>query len=101
MKSFKNYLKTVKNRSLKNRLRDAAATALVAGAVANSPIAGGLASLHQAVFPDPWKQLQPYLKKHPTTGRLYIDEDELDEKQKKHVHSILSQLEQMAQPKEK
>lgn len=101
MKSFKNYLGTLKNRSLKKRLGDAFATVALTGAIASSPLAKTAASIHQTIFPDPWKQLQPYLKKHPTTGRLYIDEDELDEKQKKHVHSLLSQLEQMSKPKEK
>jgi len=76
------------------------ATAAIGTAVVNSPLAGHMENAYNAVFPDPWKQLQPYLSKHPVSGKLVLDEDKLGEKEKKKVYELLDKMKAKYTPKE-
>lgn len=73
-------------------MRDLGATVLVGSHLMNSPVGGLAMKAHEAIFPDPWKELQPYLTKHPVSGKLVIDEDKLGEKEKKKVYELLDKM---------
>jgi hypothetical protein len=73
-------------------MRDLGATVLVGSHLMNSPVGGLAMKAHEAMFPDPWKELQPYLTKHPVSGKLVIDEDKLNEKEKKKVYELLDKM---------
>ena len=81
-------------------MRDLGATVLVGSQLMNSPVGGLAMKAHEAMFPDPWKQLQPYLTKHPVSGKLVIDEDKLGEKEKKKVYELLDKMKAKYTPKE-
>ena len=81
-------------------MRDLGATVLVGSHLMNSPVGGLVMKAHEAMFPDPWKQLQPYLTKHPVSGKLVIDEDKLGEKEKKKVYELLDKMKAKYTPKE-
>ena len=81
-------------------MRDLGATVLVGSHLMNSPVGGLAMKAHEAMFPDPWKQLQPYLTKHPVSGKLVIDEDKLGEKEKKKVYELLDKMKAKYTPKE-
>lgn len=94
MKSFLQYLTSFqKGRTARQRIGDLFATVAMTGAVANSPLAGHVAKAYDTAFPSPWKQLQPYLTKHPISGKLVLDEDKLSEEEKKKVRKLLAKLE--------
>lgn len=94
MKSFLQHLASFqKGRTARQRVGDLFATAAMTSAVANSPLAGHMANAYDAAFPSPWKQLQPYLTKHPISGKLVLDEDKLSEEDKKKVMKLLAQME--------
>jgi len=73
-------------------MRDLGATVLFGSHLMNSPVGGLAMKAHEAMFPDPWKELQPYLTKHPVSGKLVIDEDKLNEKEKKKVYELLDKM---------
>lgn len=81
-------------------MRDLGATVLVGSHLMNSPVGGLAMKAHEAIFPDPWKQLQPYLTKHPVSGKLVLDEDKLSEEDKKKVQKLLAQMQAKYTPKE-
>ena len=79
-------------KGFKRTMRDLGATVLVGSHLMNSPVGGLAMKAHEAMFPDPWKELQPYLTKHPVSGKLVIDEDKLNEKEKKKVYELLDKM---------
>ena len=81
-------------------MRDLGATVLVGSHLMNSPVGGLAMKAHEAIFPDPWKELQPYLTKHPVSGKLVLDEDKLSEEDKKKVQKLLAQMQAKYTPKE-
>ena len=98
MKSFRQFL--TEKKGFKRTMRDLGATVLVGSHLMNSPVGGLAMKAHEAMFPDPWKQLQPYLTKHPVSGKLVIDEDKLGEKEKKKVYELLDKMKAKYTPKE-
>jgi hypothetical protein len=90
MKSFREFL--TEKKGFKRTMRDLGATVLVGSHLMNSPVGGLAMKAHEAMFPDPWKELQPYLTKHPVSGKLVIDEDKLNEKEKKKVYELLDKM---------
>ena len=79
-------------KGFKRTMRDLGATVLVGSHLMNSPVGGLAMKAHEAMFPDPWKELHPYLTKHPVSGKLVIDEDKLNEKEKKKVYELLDKM---------
>jgi len=101
MKSFLQHLASAqRGRTIRKRMGDLWATAAIGTAVANSPLVGHMANAYNTVFPDPWKQLQPYLSKHPVSGKLVLDEDKLSEEDKKRVQKLLAQIQAQYSAKE-
>lgn len=98
MKSFREFL--TEKKGFKRTMRDLGATVLVGSHLMNSPVGGLAMKAHEAIFPDPWKELQPYLTKHPVSGKLVIDEDKLGEKEKKKVYELLDKMKAKYTPKE-
>ena len=98
MKSFRQFL--TEKKGFKRTMRDLGATVLVGSHLMNSPVGDLAMKAHEAMFPDPWKQLQPYLTKHPVSGKLVIDEDKLGEKEKKKVYELLDKMKAKYTPKE-
>jgi hypothetical protein len=90
MKSFREFL--TEKKGFKQGLRNLGATVLVGTQLMNSPLGGMALKGYDAMFPDPWKELQPYLTKHPVSGRLVLDEDKLDEEEKKKVYKLLAKM---------
>lgn len=80
-------------------MRDLGATVLVGSHLMNSPVGDLAMKAHEAIFPDPWKELQPYLTKHPVSGKLVIDEDKLTEEEKKKVYELLDKMQAKYTPK--
>jgi len=97
MKSFREFL--TEKKGFKRTMRDLGATVLVGSHLMNSPVGGLAMKAHEAMFPDPWKELQPYLTKHPVSGKLVIDEDKLNEKEKKKVYELLAAMQARYTPK--
>ena len=98
MKSFREFL--TEKKGFKRTMRDLGATVLVGSHLMNSPVGGLAMKAHEAIFPDPWKALQPYLTKHPVSGKLVLDEDKLSEEDKKKVQKLLAQMQAKYTPKE-
>ena len=96
MKSFDEFLLEGK---LKDKIRKFVGST-VATAALGVPLHNAGMQMKDRLFPSPWSQLQGYMTKHPKTGKLHINLDNLSDDQINHVNSLVDQLHGMVhQPK--
>jgi hypothetical protein len=97
MKSFREFL--AEKKGFKRVARDLGATILIGSHLMGSSVGDLVMKGYDKMFPEPWKELQPYLTKHPFSGKLTLDEDKLDEDQKKRVYKLLAAMQARYTPK--